>query len=78
MAALPTRHDKFFALSRVCRASRKTKTRPSKLGRGMLSCNPRAHWVLRLHFCRALSPQPHPKLNQRKSETKLENPTLKH
>ena len=49
MAALPTRNDKFFALSRVCRASTKNKTRPSKLGRGMLSCNPRAHWVLRLH-----------------------------
>jgi hypothetical protein len=31
---------------------------PAKLGRGNASCNARADRVLRLHSCRALSPQP--------------------
>ena len=78
MAALPTRNDKFFALSRVCRASKKNKTRPSKLGRGMLTA---IHGRIGCSGCTSAEPYPPNRaksLAQRKTKTKLENPILKH
>jgi len=54
-------NNEFYALSRVCRSQTQAKTRsPENFRRtgACVTCKRRTHWVLRLHSCRALSPQP--------------------
>jgi hypothetical protein len=60
-------HNEFYALSRVCRSQGKNPIPQGGTG-ACVTCKQRTSWVLRLHSCRALSPQSHNLFINSKSE----------
>lgn len=50
-------NNEFYALSRVCRSQGKNPIPQGGTG-ACVTCKQRTSWVLRLHSCRALSPEP--------------------
>ncbi len=48
----------FSLLAMVAEHPERTKPGPASWTGGCFTCNPRTAWVLGLHSCRALSPQP--------------------
>ena len=69
----PRGNDEFFALTMACKGILKSSTRPESFPEpgGMQSLQSMDGSVLRLHSCRALSPEPQSKVAQPPTAKKL-------